>query len=169
MIEQPVGDFEAMLQTFEAAAFPVFTDRAVWMQEAQRDAVPLPWPLRRDYSGYEGMLRLYARELVNLALVSAGAVLGWSEVPTDPMRREFQVVLRVVKRAVDAGDAAVLDRFGGAGRLGDKREWQNKVKAQLVDAAVRSGLPRAKALEILERLGLSRAAAYRAMTRSARR
>ena len=159
----------------------VLGDPAVWAEEAARaDAVPLSWPPQIEAEGRAQLLQAMAMAAAESVMASMWMAGTGEPEPTDPRWRAqlseltaqldprdaaVQQVLRVVRRAVLAADAALVQGFGGtrgARRLTGKREWMNWAKAEAVDQAVRARLKRGKALEAL---GMSRAAAYRAMHR----
>lgn len=158
----PAGEAGEVVREFDAAARAVLGDPSVWAEEAERPSLaPLPWPLRRGGQGYGQLLR-YLCELLVEDVLATMREAGREPPPEDVGHPEFQWVLRVVKRAADAGDAALVAKFGGTGRLSIKRDLDNFVKRLRAEEAVRSGLPRGEAFS---RLGLSRAGAYRALGR----
>lgn len=159
----------------------VLGDPAVWAEESARaDAVPLSWPPRIEAEGRAQLLQVMAMAAAESVLAAMWMAQTGEPEPTDPRWRALlsdlaaqldpddpavQQLLRVVRRAVMAADAAIVRDFGGtrgARRLTGKREWMNWAKAEEVDQAVRARLKRGEALEAL---GMSRAAAYRAMHR----
>ena len=164
MSEWPKNDLTEVLAVFEAAALEVLGDIDIWAEEARRERwAPLPWPVALQEEGYPRLLQAFVLGIVENVLGDMRAT-GW--IPPDPSTPEsweFQVLLRVVKRAVDAGDLAMRKHSGGMGRLSGKRELENYFKREAVDAAIRSGLPRAQAFRDL---GMSKASAYRAMKRN---
>jgi hypothetical protein len=173
----PDNGFATAMAIAGRAMRQVLGDRTVWAQEAARtDAAPLPWPPADRVAGYPGLLRVLAITAVEDVL---GAIVEAAAGPQpvddprfrrrlqevvdalDPDDPDAQIVLRVVRRALAAADRELVRRLSG-NRLDGKRDYHNWLKRQEVDAAIRSGMPRAEALRLLP---LSRAAAYRAMKR----
>jgi hypothetical protein len=161
----PDNEFTAALLLAERAMQAVLGDRQAWIDEAANTAAaPLPWPLQARGEGYPQLLRILAVTAVDSTLAAmreADSIV----IVADPANADFQLVLRMVRRAVDAADAAMKTAFGGkrgTHRLSGKREFHNWLKARDVEAAVRAGGKRADALAGLT---MSRAAAYRAMKR----
>jgi hypothetical protein len=154
-----------LLAVYDAAAQSILGDPAVWAEESARTgALPLPWPLPAVGRGYPQLLRIFAVAAVQNVLDCIRIAHGAGAVPaSDPADPHFQLILRVVKRAGDAADRALCERFGGTGRLSVKRELLKLVRERDAEAAVRSGAPRSQAFE---QTGMSRAAAYRALRRS---
>lgn len=165
MSAPPDNEFTSALAAADRAMQRVLGDRQTWVDEAAASgAAPLPWPLQARGEGYPQLLRILAATAVDTVLQAMREADG-IEVEVDPHDPQFQIVLRMVRRAVDAADAELREQFGGkrgTHRVSGKREFHNWLKQREVDAAVRSGLPRAEALASL---GFSRAAAYRAMKR----
>ena len=164
-MKHPDGEFASVLAVADAAMLAVLGDFAAWAAEAAHEAAePLPWPLPDKGEGYPQLLRILAVTAAEGALQAIEQQHGYI-VPADAGDAEFQMVLRVVKRAVDAAEAAVRNQFGGirgGHRLTDKLEFHNWLKKLEVEAAVKSGQPPKQALK---GLSISRAAAYRAMRR----
>ena len=153
-----------LLAVFDAAAQPILGDLAVWAEEARRDgAAPLPWPQPLRGEGYPQLLRILFATTVDSALQAIEQQHGLQWVPReDPAEDDFQWVLRVAKRATDAGDLALSRRFGGAGLLSIKRELLKMARERQAEAALRSGQRRAAAFGDV---GLSKPGAYRALRR----
>jgi hypothetical protein len=164
-VNEPKGEFAEAMKLADTAMQRVLGDAAVWIEEAQRpDPAPLPWPLKPASDTYARLLQEMIRQCV-VNVMAAMAQAHQHALAVDPQDPEFQWVLRVVKRAVDEADQALLYVYStptSRYRLSGKRDFINWIKGQEVEAAVRSGLPRAEALA---KLGFSRAAAYRAMKR----
>ncbi len=157
----PDVEFTAALAVADRALQAVLGDHAIWATEAENvAAAPLPWPLQQRGEGYPQLLRILAVEAVQ-SVLQAIHDAERQTVDADPASPDFQVILRVVHRAVQAADIAICSEFK-PGRLTGKRAFANWVKAREVQAAVQSGEPRADALG---KLPMSRAAAYRAMKR----
>jgi hypothetical protein len=156
------------LARWDEAAEVVLADPDVWLEEARRtDAPMVPWPPRLAPRGWLQALGLLAEgKAVEVYFQIAGGPFGDMLLPpmigTDP---DFQMLLRVVLRAADAGQAALVAHYGGD-RLSLAREYQKmqrEVDAELARRAgggVRAGFKAA---------GLSPSAAYRAEGRAAAR
>lgn len=161
----PDVEFTAALATADRAMQAVLGDAEAWAAEAAREAAdPVPWPLQALGEGYPQLLRILAATAVESVLQAIEQQHGHA-VLADAADAEFQTVLRVVMRAVDAADTALRLLYGGIRgtyRLTGKREFHNWLKKREVEAALMSGHPRAEALT---GLSISRAAAYRAMRR----
>jgi hypothetical protein len=157
-----------LLAIYDAAAQSVLGDPAVWAEESARaDAPALPWPLPATGHGYPHLLRVFAVATVENVLDRIRIAHGATAAPaSDPDNPHFQVILRVVKRAGDKADQALCARFGGTGRLSVKRELLKLGRERDAESAVRSGDPRSQAFE---KAGISRAAAYRALSRARKR
>lgn len=181
----PDTEWSTAMAVADRVMMPILGDRAMWVEEAGRtDAASLSWPPQIDAEGCGGLLEAMAVTAVEQVLVSMYLADSGQTEPSDPRFharvREIvpqldpadpyvQVILRVVCRAIVTVFDALRDQFGGkrgAHRLSGKREFFNWIKAREVDAAVRSGVPRAEALGALP---MSRAAAYRAMRRPMKR
>jgi len=161
MRQPPDVEFTAALAVAERASRGVLCDHAAWAEEAANAAAePLPWPLQMRGEGYPQLLRLMAAEAVQSTLEAIHEAEG-ETVDADPANADFQLILRVVHRAVLAADTAMRSTFK-PGRLTGKRDFLNWVKERQVQTAVESGRPRAEALG---KLSISRAAAYRVMKR----
>lgn len=162
MTKPPDNEFTAVLAVADRALQGVLGDRAAWAEEAARDgAESLPWPLQARGEGYPQLLRILAATAVQSTLEAIHAAHG-HEVRQDVDSADFQIILRVVNRAVQAADAAMRADQRGTHRLAGKREFHNWLKRAEVEAAVRAGGSRQDALAALP---ISRAAAYRAMKR----
>jgi hypothetical protein len=153
-----------LLAVFDGAAQPILGDAAVWIEEAWRDgAAPLPWPLQQRGEGEAQLMRWLAAATVLNVLRAIAEADGPEWVPPeDPADESFQMVLRVAYRATDAGQAALRERFGGAGRLSIKREILNLSRELQAEATLKSG---ARRIEGFKAAGLSKTAAYRALHR----
>lgn len=139
----------------EAAIHAVITNRAIWAEEeARTDAPPLPWPLEAGGEGLPAVLRWLATGTVETVL-NAQAQTG--------TRTELQVVLRVVKRAVDRAETILAPRWN---RLTGWRDFLNWLKAERMAEAARLGL---KGHDAAAFAGLSVAGSYRAQHRKRRR
>lgn len=160
------GEMAELMALAELSIRAVLDDRTVWAEESSREgAAPLPWPLEQGRDGYPALLRVLASTAVENVLESMRLAEGLPEpipVPADGSDPEFQVVLRVCKRAVDAADAAVLKMYGDAGRITDTREFWNWLKRWRIEQAARSGL---KGKRAAEAAGLGVASSYRAQHR----
>lgn len=166
MSEYPQGDAGEVARAWETACREIAGDPAVWSEEA-RDAAPLPWPVDgAPYKGYDGLLRILYLETVD-QLLACMAEYGWPAPPKDRADAGFQQVLRVAKRVIVKLDKALVDRFGGSGRLAVKRALQNWLRERDVRAADR--LPtRAERAAALNAAGIKRSAASDARKRTGR-
>lgn len=161
MTPPPDVEFTAALAVADRALRGVLGDPGAWGDEAANGAAePLPWPLQGHGEGYPQLLRLLAAEAVESTLQAIHETEG-EVVDADPSSARFQLVLRVVNRAVLAADTAIRSALL-PGRLTGKRDFLNWVKWCEVQTAVEAGGPRA---ETLRKLPMSRASAYRAMKR----
>lgn len=154
-----------LLAVFDAAAQPILGNAAVWVEESRRDnAEPLPWPLQSRGEGEAQLLRIFAAATVESVLQAIEDAHGPQWVPPeDPSDPDFQYVLRVARRAVDAAAVALRARFGGAGRLSIKRELMNLLRERDASDAFKTGrLNMANAAAC----GMSRTAAYDALNRA---
>lgn len=166
------GDMAAMMQIADDATRAVLTDPKVWDEERRRDdAAYLPWPIAEPKDGYQQWLRLLAiacvQNVISAMLESEGLQAG--DMPAKvrdamPALPEFQPVLWVCKRAVDAADRAIRRRFGGdkAGYLTGKRDFLNWLKKAQIERLLGPDVSVAQAAAMI---GLSTAAAYRALNR----
>ena len=179
----PTGDAGEILRIFDAATQPVLGNPAVWAEERARvDAPDLPWPLKRTGKDYERLMRHLVERVVDNVLdamrqdtlnvvtpegirvrVPNTGARGFAAVPAqNPKLADFQIVLRVVKRATDTAEAALSQRFGGTGRISTRRDMVNYLKRMEAERAIRSGLPRDEAFR---KAGLARSTAYRVLGR----
>jgi hypothetical protein len=163
----PDVEFTAVLAVADVAMCAVLGDEQVWLAEAAKEAAaPLPWPLLARGEGYPQLLRILATEAVESTLQAIQQAEGQA-IDVDPASEDFQLVLRVVNRAVQSADAAMCRAFGGprgGHRLNGKGKFHNWLKLREVEAAVMSGARRGTALG---KLPFSPASAYRAMHRKA--
>ena len=162
-------------ETYEAlemgwrAMLPILYADDVWLQEIAREgAVPLPWPwlpTPGHEKGTEALLRWLAEGTVD-ALLADFAASHEVHIDADANSPAFQVVLRVVKRAIRLAERRIVSSHakprGGAYILAGGRDLNNWIKKRMVDNAYRSGRPVG---ESLAKLPFSRAAAYRAPKR----
>jgi hypothetical protein len=158
-------DFERMMRLLDEEGRVVMGDPQVWLEEATRvDPAPLPWPLAgAKVHGYEkGVLAIAFHTFVE-ATVEAIAIAEGETVVKDPADPDFQMILRVAERAVQRGDKAVRSEFEDLiGPVYGKREFLNKVKAALVEQALRAG---GKVPTKIAKAGVSKSAYYRALHR----
>jgi hypothetical protein len=161
-------DFGAAISTYHAAAWQVLNDPAAWAQEAQRaGAAPLPWPPPMPATQAGRLFRLLVMADVDVVLcllhingdpLSPGLVPG----ADDP---KMQTVLRVARRSMLAGEAAVVAAFGGA-RITGKRDYLNATREQWAEVALalarRDGLTRDEAFALLD---IPRRQGFRAIKR----
>ncbi len=153
-----------LLAMFDAAAQRILGDPAVWVEESCRvDPEPLPWPLQARGEGWAQLLRIFAAAVVDNILHAIGQAHGAQWVPPqDPADDGFQLVLRVARRATDAGASALRAHFGGQGRMSIKRELVKLFREQVAEAASNSGMSRRQAFAAA---GLGKTAAYDALRR----
>jgi hypothetical protein len=167
-------DFGRMLRAFLAASKAVWNDGAVWIEE--RDRAPagplLAWPLPMNEGTHHQQLLavLFNSEVeMVLALLELRAHPARPAIPQDYRDPKMQVVLRVMHRALNAGEAVMVEQFGDGELVSGRREFRNEVTRDLVDFLIRSGLRAKKGDEVFPAVGLSRTAAYRAMKRKPKR
>jgi len=160
-VDQLDSEFADAMLVAEAAIHRVVSDREVWAAEERRTAEPLPWPLLDPGTGLVGVLRWLATATVATALEA----MNRSE-PDDPNEREFQIVLRVCKRAVDEAETVLLPLWSRQGRRDGFRDFMNLLKRRRMDEVARSGLTGKRAAE---EAGLSVASSYRAQHRKPRK
>jgi hypothetical protein len=160
-----MNDARELLAIVDSAARSVLGDEAAWSEESARAIAPaLPWPVPVTGQGYPQLLRMFFVQAVDDVLDCIRIAHGAAAVPAcDPDDPHFQVILRVAKRAIDAADWELRGRFGGTGRMPIKRALLKLARERDAELAVRSGSPRGKAFEDV---GLSKAAAYRALRRA---
>lgn len=144
------GGFAQAFTAAEAALQTVLVDRAVWAEEAARaEADPIPWPPSPNREGLHGVMRwLFAATVDTIGEARLS-------VPSCDVY-DFQQVLRVAKRAVEAA-APHLDGIVGRKRYG-WREFLNWLKARRLGQAIASGLT---VEEGARKVGLPRSAAFR--------
>ncbi|MBX3633942.1 MAG: hypothetical protein KF683_00860 [Rubrivivax sp.] len=168
MIPYPPGEAGELLSIVDTACRRVLGDRAIWDQEAAReDPAPLPWPPQQRGKGFPQLMRIFAMAAVDTVLQSIADANGPGRVPpADPASPDFQLVLRVVSRAVSAAEAELVQRFGGTGRMSLKRGLAKWAAECEVDRIRRAG---GGAVEGFKAAGLSKSAAYRADKRARER
>ena len=156
-----------LLAVVDAAALPILADPAVWIEEASReDTRAIAWPLQGPETSEAQLLRYFATETVRIVLQTIEEAHGLQWVPQeDPADKDFQLVLRVVRRAIDQTSIAMRARFGGAGRMSIKRELMNIMKERTAAEAFKAGKLDVQAAA---EGGMSRSATYRALHRPRR-
>jgi hypothetical protein len=132
------SDYLLAIETCWREIQAVVNNYSVWVEEATRESDPLPWPLSNERTGDEGaLLRWLAPHAVNLAIDLAAARSGVRVVEGDSA--DFQLVLRVVKRGLDAAEPVLRRDFGGRRggrvRLDGSRSFSNWFKAFVVEHA----------------------------------
>jgi hypothetical protein len=158
--ERPPEDWANAVKVFRGAAFAVWNDLAVWEQEATNTGGPLLGrPVASDGKPRSWTYSKWFVLQANVEIDTVAQVLEINDVELSDPR--VQHLLRVVKRACERAEADVLAAFGGV-RVTGRREFMKRVKASLVDEAVRSGKPRHEAFQ---EMGISHSSAYRAMGR----
>ena len=114
------------LKRWNNAAEAVLADTTVWAEEARREAAPpLPWPLQVPAKGWDQVrvLLAEAKVLEVYAQLAAGRCGHMLLPPMDAAARDIQILLRVAARAAAAGQAALVQHYGGRGRMSLKREF----------------------------------------------
>jgi len=159
-----------ILQAFREASRTVWNDPAAWIEERDSaDARLLVWTRPVEGTGYEQLLAALFNAEVDFILVilEAREHPALPDFPPDINDPKFQVVLRVMHRAYLRGKAAVdaFEDMPGADRVTGMKEFKADYRALAVDLIQRSGLRKEMGDEAFEALGISRAAAYRAMGR----
>jgi hypothetical protein len=169
------NDLAEMAQIADDALRTIGNDCDVWAEELARGGTAvLPWPLAVPKDGYQQWLRLFAIAGVSNVLAAMGQARGMSARAADNFAAaalagdeweapECQLVLRVVKRAVDAADRAIRGRFANTGTLGGKRNVLNWLKRHQVARLVAQGLSVVDAAAVV---GIGKSAAYRALGRT---
>jgi len=163
-----VVKFTDVVDAYHAASRRVLLDPLVLAEErASSETRILQWP--RPYEGTQ-LNRLLSvlfnadvsvlLELLRLADDTESPVPPYSL--TDP---RFQALLRVVQRAMTIGADAIAAQYGGHEAAG-RREYKNRTVEALSDWAIRSGLPRDAAFDLV---GLGRRQGFRARKRAAKR
>lgn len=159
------GEYANLIDTANDAMGPILADRNIWIEEAARQDMPiLSWPpVIEPADGLSEFLSWCAREAVdnvlNAMARSKGLPDGAVHIPADTENPNFQHVLRVCKRAVEAADAAIRRDFAGAGRIDGKRAIEGYLIRQNIDHLQRT--ERLSVTDAAKRIGISTAAAYR--------
>lgn len=149
------NDFEWMMRIFREVCSGHLGSSKAWAEEEQRqNPGHHRWPLPTPKNGYENLMRILGEAAFYEVM---DAIKNAEGVDVDPSSDRFQVILRMVHRAVDI----TVERCGkeiGFGRISGMRDFKNKVKAHLIDEAIRSG-------QGVKVAGISKSAAYRALGR----
>ncbi len=169
MTPPPDNETAEALEIGWRAMLPILFADEVWLQEIAREgAAPLRWPWQLPPSQEKetaALLRWLAEGTVEFLLADFAAHHG-VHISPDSKQPGFQVILRVVRRAIRLADKRITNGFagprGGGYRLGGGQDLNNWIKQRLVDDAYRSGQPVG---ESLAKLPFSRAAAYRTQKR----
>lgn len=162
----PTGRIADAIAAYHAASAAVWNDERVWIEErASTESRLMAWP--RPYEGTQAnrlLSVLFNSDVdVLLAILKERAapdlLPAWPPDVRDP---KMQVLLRVVQRSMDAGNAAIVAGFGGL-ELNGMRDFKNDAMEKLAEMAWRSGLPRAKAFAAF---GIAKRRGYRAAGRA---
>ena len=174
-VGEPPSDFTALMQAFLDASKSIWNDPAVWIEERDRNvtdgrllAYPLPVDQGTQHQQFLAVLFNGEVEVV-LGILEHHKHPAFPGEPHDVHDPRMQIVLRVMHRAIDKGEAAMVKLFGDGEIVSGRREYQNKITDDFVDLMVRSGLKRGFGDEIFALGDVSRASAYRSMARRANR
>lgn len=159
------GELAALIDTANGAMDPVLANRSVWIEEAARqDAQVLTWPpVMEPADGLTEFLCKCACDAVDNVLNARARAQGLPDgsvhVPDDTENENFQLVLRVCKRAVEAADAAIRKDFAKAGRIDGKRAVEGYMIRKHIEYLQRT--ERLSVTDAAKKIGISPAAAYR--------
>lgn len=161
----PKEALAAALKVYQHASMAVMDDPSVWDEEgSSSEQRVLAWPRPYEGTQHRRLLAVLFNADVDVVLVllkdrEDPRCPTWLPSVNDPA---MQVLLRVVQRGAEAGDAALVKAFGGL-ELTGKRAFSNMVTDQLADMAVASGLPRREAFDAL---GIGQRQGFRARARA---
>lgn len=144
-------DYTALCEAYKRASLLVLDDPLVWSQEnANPEPRRLAWP--RPYEGSQNNrnFSLWFNADVDVVLVilkerQDPMAPNWPPDVRDP---KMQVVLRVMQRAMEAGEAALVAEFGaefGGERVFGKRDFKNRVVEETAAEALRLQMTRSEA------------------------
>jgi len=142
------------------AAAQVINDKKTWADAAQcTGGPPVPWPTVRG-TGYLRLLLWFTHRMAwYLREKRYGPQRAATRVSADEVAgADFQLMLRVVERAMQAADAAAVAGYGGVRRIEGGKAFELWLKRELVDSCVSSGMPRDDAFRLA---GIPRSSAYR--------
>jgi hypothetical protein len=160
-----------LLAEFWPASKAVWNDGAVWIEERdRREWQPLAWPRASAPTKYEGFLAELFNSEVEVVL-HALHLTGHPALPRAPysvVDPAFQIVLRVVHRAVEAGIAAIetnlADRHGA--RVTGLKGLRNDYTASAVRFILKYRIDRQQGYAAF---AISKPGAHRAMKRVKRK
>jgi hypothetical protein len=142
-----------------------------WTEERQRfNPAPLPWPLAVPSDNYAKLMQMLVVATVENLVLARAEFLGLSgHMPEGNETRspDFQLILRIAKRAVDGAESDIRRRFG-AGKLTGKRKLANWLKAYQL-GRLQEIAPGISITEASMLLGVGKSGAYRALKQKARR
>lgn len=168
----PKGQLAEAIAAYHAASLAVLTSDDVWLEEqASNEARLLAWPRPCEGTQLNRLLSMLFDADVNVALVLLRAdddprSPAWPPNVRDP---KMQVLLRVVQRSMQSGEAAIVAQFGGL-ELNGRRDFNNLVNEQVaayaLGLAAKTGWTRDEAFSAV---GLPRRAGFRAVKRTHRK
>jgi len=170
------ANYLALLAVYQPASMRVWNDHAVWRDEsASGESRLLAWPRPED-AGTQ-----FRRRLAILFNAEVDVILVWLKDQADPLcpawpphvrDPKMQVLLRVVQRALEAGEAAVIAEFGGVRITGAGPSGQFCKRIVEEDVRVARALARSAGITLDEAFalyGLPRRRAFRASKRTVQR
>lgn len=162
------GRIAEAVAVYNAASWPVLSSDEAWQQEAASEERRLmAWPRPCVGTQLNRLLSILFDSDVNVMLVLLRAYDDprsptWPPDVRDP---KMQVLLRVVQRAMQAGEAAMVEKFG-LDELNGLRDFKNVVNertaAYALDVAAKTGWTRDK---VFSDMGLPRRLGFRAVKR----
>lgn len=168
-------DSKRLIGIWQAASIAVWNSETAWREEAtSAEARVLAWPQPDEGTKHQRLMKLLFNADVDVVLVwmKAHAHPMTPAWPPDVHDPKMQVLLRVMARAGAAGEAAVLDEFGGdtVSGFGPNGAFVKQVNEQLAELALQMardmGLIRDEAFDLV---GLPRRKGFRAVKRARRR
>lgn len=162
------GRIAQAILAYQGASWLVLTSDEVWQQEAASDERRLlAWPRPSVGTQLNRLLSVLFDSDVDVMLVMLRACDDprsptWPPDVRDP---KMQALLRVVQRAMQAGEAAIAEKFGGL-ELNGLRDFKNEVNERLaayaLDVAAKTGWTRDEAFSFA---GLPRRLGFRSVKR----
>lgn len=162
------GRIAEAISAYHAASWAVLTSDEAWQQEAASDERRLmAWPRPRGGTQLNRLLSVLFDSDVDVLLVLLRACDDprsptWPPDVRDP---KMQALLRVAQRAMQAGEAAMVEKFGGL-ELSGVRDFRNAVNERLadyaLDVAAKTGWTRDEAFSFA---GLPRRLGFRSVKR----
>ena len=158
--------FGPVVKLYLAESKAVWNDPAVWIAERDRhvDPAPIGWPMPVEGTAYERELATWFNgevEIVLLVLAMRNHPAS-PDFPLDVGDPRFQLVLRVVARAWEAGWRAVEREFAGQ-RITGWGKYQSEWRAEVLDWMLKQKLPRKV---VYDAFGISKPAAQRSLKKS---